>query len=136
MSPADDELPECLRVKQQEETMVRGQGEGTRYVQQGRRRVSRRDLYVFCSNVADGKTVALGNPNAKQLLGVDVRTNKDATGKPYGAELYDAYQKPDGQITEVSYMFSRPGADKTPVPKVSLGTRANSDLGCGVGYYR
>ena len=30
-----------------------------------------RDLYVFCGNVSDGKTVAIGNPNAKQLLGVD-----------------------------------------------------------------
>ena len=26
-----------------------------------------RDLYVFCSNVSDGKIVAIGNPNAKQL---------------------------------------------------------------------
>ena len=29
-----------------------------------------RDLYVFCGNVSDGKAVAIGNPNAKQLLGV------------------------------------------------------------------
>src|SRR5277367_3077819 len=82
-----------------------------------------RDLYVFCSTIADGKTVALGNPNAKQLLGVDARTLKDATGKAFGQELYDAYQKPEGQITEVNYMFPRPGADKTPVAKVSLATR-------------
>src|SRR6201998_3957577 len=47
-----------------------------------------RDLYVFCANISDGKTVALGNPNAKQLLGVDTRLNKDANGKPFGAELY------------------------------------------------
>src|SRR5579864_486628 len=47
-----------------------------------------RDLYVFCANVSDGKTVALGNPNAKQLLGVDTRTIKDATGKVFGVELY------------------------------------------------
>ena len=32
-----------------------------------------RDLYVFCANVSDGKLVALGNPNAKQNLGVDTR---------------------------------------------------------------
>ena len=31
-----------------------------------------RDLYVFCSNLPDGKIVALGNPNAKQLLGTDM----------------------------------------------------------------
>jgi hypothetical protein len=95
-----------------------------------------RDLYVFCGNVSDGKAVAIGNPNAKQLLGVDARTLKDATGKPFGAELYAAYQKPEGQITEVTYMFPRPGPDKTPVQKVSLVTRADADLGCGVGYYK
>jgi Single Cache domain 2 len=95
-----------------------------------------RDLYVFCGNVSDGKAVAIGNPNAKQLIGVDARTLKDATGKPFGAELYAAYQKPEGEITEVSYMFPRPGADKTPVQKVSLVTRASDDLGCGVGYYK
>jgi hypothetical protein len=94
-----------------------------------------RDLYVFCSNVSDGKAVATGNPNRKQILGVDVRTLKDSTGKPYGAELYAAYQKSEGEITEVSYMVPRPGADKTPVPKVSLATRVG-DLGCGVGYYK
>src|SRR5271156_900080 len=94
-----------------------------------------RDLYVFCSNVSDGKTVAIGNPNAKQLIGVDARTLKDSTGKPFGAELYAAYQKPEGEITEVSYMWPRPGADKTPVQKVSLATRVG-DLGCGVGYYK
>src|SRR5277367_7077743 len=94
-----------------------------------------RDLYVFCGNVSDGKAVAIGNPNAKQLIGVDTRTLKDSTGKPFGVELYAAYQKPEGEITEVNYMFPRPGADKTPVPKVSLATRVG-DLGCGVGYYK
>ena len=94
-----------------------------------------RDLYPFCSNISDGKSVALGNPNARQLIGVDVRTLKDSTGKAFGLELYAAYQKPEGQITEVSYMFVRPGPDKTPVPKVSFATRVG-DLGCGVGYYK
>ena len=94
-----------------------------------------RDLYVFCSNVSNGKVVALGNPNAKQNLGMDTRTIKDSTGKPFGEELYAGSQKPEGEITEVSYMFPRPGADKTPVQKVSLVTRVG-DLGCGVGYYK
>lgn len=94
-----------------------------------------RDLYVFCANASDGKTVALGNPNARQLVGVDTRTLKDVNGKPFGQELYDAYQKPEGQITEVSYMFVRPGPDKTPTQKVSFATRVG-DLGCGVGYYK
>jgi len=94
-----------------------------------------RDLYVFCLNVSDGKSVAVGNPNAKQTLGVDSRTLKDGSGKLFGVDIYAAVQKPEGEITEVSYVWPRPGADKTPVAKVSLVTRAG-DLGCGVGYYK
>jgi hypothetical protein len=71
----------------------------------------------------------------QQLLGQDNRTLKDPTGNAFGLEIYAAGQKPEGQITEVSYLFVRPGTDKTPVPKVSLVTRV-SDLGCGVGYYK
>jgi len=93
-----------------------------------------RDLYPFCSNASDGKFVAVG-PNAKQLLGTDIRVLKDPTGKMYGHELYAAAQKPDGQITEVSYMFTRPGVDNAPVPKVTFVTKAG-DLGCCVGYYK
>ena len=95
-----------------------------------------RDLYVFCVNVSDGTVVAIGNNNAEQLIHMDVRTLKDSTGKPFGAEQYAAFQKPEGEITEVSYMFPRPGADKTPAPKVSLVTRVSGELGCGVGYYK
>jgi Single Cache domain 2 len=94
-----------------------------------------RDLYVFCSNTSDGKIVAvLANPNAKSLIGTDQRTLKDSTGKAFGEELYAAAQKPEGQITEVTYLFPRPGTDNTPVTKISVVTRV-SDLGCGVGYY-
>ena len=95
-----------------------------------------RDLYVFCADLNNFKVVALGNPNAKQLLGTDARETKDATGKVIGPELIAGYQKPEGEFTEVNYMFIRPGADKTPAPKVSLVTRASNDLGCGVGYYK
>ena len=51
-----------------------------------------RDLYVFCFNIGDGKGVASGstNPVAKKTIGVDVRTLKDATGKVFGQDLYDA----------------------------------------------
>jgi hypothetical protein len=94
-----------------------------------------RDLYVFCFNIGDGKAVANGstNPAARKTIGVDVRTLKDATGKVFGPDLYDAAK--EGQITEVSYMFPKPGADTTPVAKISLVTRVG-DLGCGVGYYK
>jgi hypothetical protein len=95
-----------------------------------------RDLYVFCDSLSDFKNVAIGNPNAKQLLGTDVRSLKDSTGKVFGTELIAGMQKPEGQMTEVSYLFPRPGPDKTPVQKVSLVTRVSNDLGCGVGYYK
>ena len=93
-----------------------------------------RDLYPFCFNINDGKNVAIGNPQAKQVLGQDVRTLKDPTGKAFGLEEYAAVQKPEGQITEVSYMFPKP-SDPKPAAKVSFMTRAG-DLGCGVGYYK
>ena len=53
---------------------------------------------------------------------------KDSTGKDFGAELIAGMQKPEGQMTEVSYLFPRPGPDTTPVQKVSLVTRVSDDL--------
>jgi hypothetical protein len=94
-----------------------------------------RDLYPFCNNVSDAKVLPFPNPNAKQLFGSDGRTLKDAAGKEFGKELFAAGQKPEGQITEVNYMFSRPGADPKPVPKVTFVTRIG-DIYCGVGYYK
>jgi hypothetical protein len=94
-----------------------------------------RDLYPFCANVSDGKIHPFPNPNSKAIFGTDQRNLKDPTGKAFGMELYAAGQKPEGQITEVSYMFAKPGPDPTPVPKVSFVTRVG-DLGCGVGYYK
>ena len=82
-----------------------------------------RDLYVFCFNIGDGKAVANGstNPAARKTIGVDVRTLKDATGKVFGQDLYDAAK--EGQIAEVGYMFPKPGADMTPVAKNKLGNQ-------------
>ena len=94
-----------------------------------------RDIYPFCFNHSDGTIVAVASNNAKKFLGTDIRALKDATGKVYGPDLYAAAQKPDGQISEVAYMFPRPGADATPAQKVSFVTRVG-DLGCGVGYYK
>jgi hypothetical protein len=89
------------------------------------------DLFPFCFRLSDGKTVAT---QLKQRLGDDVRTAKGPTGKAFGQELYAAAQKPEGEITEVSYVITRPGSD-LPVEKVSFITRVG-DLGCGVGYYK
>ena len=91
------------------------------------------DIYPFCFNLSDGKNVAVANPNAKGLIGKDVRTFKDASGDPYGQRIYDAAK--EGQVNEVSYKFPKPGPDKTPVPKVAFVT-AVAGLGCGVGYYK
>jgi len=91
-----------------------------------------RDLYPFCFNVSDGTVLATA---AKKFLGQDVRTLRDSTGKVFGLDLYAAAQKPEGQMTEVSYMFPKPGPDTTPIAKVSFITKVG-DLGCGVGYYK
>ena len=88
-----------------------------------------RDLFPFCFNISDGMLVATRAPT----LGMDVRTLKDNAGHVFGQDVYNAAK--DGQITEVSYMFLRPGADTTPVQKVSYVTKVG-DLGCGVGYYK
>ena len=87
-----------------------------------------RDLYPFCFNISDGITQAA----PPSVRGKDVRTLKDASGKAFGEDVYKAAQ--DGKITEVSYMFPKPGATE-PSPKVSFVTKVG-DLGCGVGYYK
>ena len=94
-----------------------------------------RDLYVFCADLTTNKQTANGNPNAKALIGTDLREAKDANGKAFGAEIVDGMKKPEGVVTEINYVFPKPGSDKSPVQKVSLVTRVG-DLGCGVGYYK
>src|SRR5262249_34718201 len=94
------------------------------------------DLYVFCASLSDGALVAVGNPNLKQALGMDVRAGQNSSGKAFGEEIYAAMQKPEGQISEVSYVGPTPGADDRLIGKVSLVARADDDLGCGVGYYK
>lgn len=87
-----------------------------------------RDLQPFCFNMSDGKLVATTNPS---LLGTDVKGLKDNSGKVFGEEVYKAAI--EGKISEVSYMFPRPG-ETEPVRKVSFVTVAG-DVGCGVGYH-
>ena len=91
-----------------------------------------RDLYVICVNIGDSKFVAIGNPNAKYLLGKDATTFKDIDGDQMG--IVTAAHKPEGEITTIDYEFPKPGADKTPVPKQTLITKVDG-LVCGVGYY-
>ena len=89
-----------------------------------------RDLQPFCFNVSDGTVTASTVPN---LLGTDIRALKDKNGKEFGQEISTAAI--EGKITEVSYMFPRPGTDPTLFQKVSLITGVG-DQGCGVGYFK
>lgn len=88
-----------------------------------------RDLYVACSG-EDGKVSA--HPD-KSLIGQDRLNMKDANGKAFGAEV-QAVAK-EGEIAEVSYVYPRPGDDKTPVPKVAFVTKAAGQI-CLVGHYK
>jgi signal transduction histidine kinase len=88
-----------------------------------------RDLYPFCFLINDGRVVAHVAPVE---LGRDVRTIKDAAGNAFGLDLFNAAK--EGRVTEVSYMFPRPGSQK-PEAKVSFVTRVGN-VGCGVGYYK
>jgi signal transduction histidine kinase len=91
------------------------------------------DLYPYCFNVGDGRIVA--DVNQPKLVGQKAMDLKDATGKPFGLELYKAAQKSEGEITDVSYMFPKPGSEQQLAPKVAFETRVG-DLACAVGYYQ
>jgi signal transduction histidine kinase len=86
-----------------------------------------RDLYVFCAAAGDG--VLNAHP---KLIGTDIRTIKDKTGKPFGQEMFDSAS--EGKVSEVSYMWPRPDGTE-PVEKVSYVTKVGDEI-CGVGYYK
>jgi len=48
------------------------------------------DIYPFCFNLSDGVIVAVGSPTARQNLGKDERTSRDATGDSFGERIYAA----------------------------------------------
>jgi len=87
-----------------------------------------RDLYAFCANASDG--VITAHP---ALKGKNIREIKDKNGKALGEEMMTVAK--EGKFDEVSYMWPRPGADTTPVQKVSYVTKAGDQV-CGVGYYK
>ncbi|HKF96244.1 MAG TPA: cache domain-containing protein, partial [Gammaproteobacteria bacterium] len=87
-----------------------------------------RDIYPSCAG-PDGKNVA--HPDS--TIGLVQKGIKDATGKPYGAEF--ASVASEGKISEVSYMYPRPGADTAPVQKVAFVTKVANHV-CLVGYYK
>jgi hypothetical protein len=52
-----------------------------------------RDIYPYCFTLKDGVVVT------GQTRGNDIRTLKDPTGKVFGREIFDAAQKPEGEVT-------------------------------------
>lgn len=85
-----------------------------------------RDLYPFCGG-KDGNFTA--HPT---LVGKSLKDLKDKAGKGLGQEIYA--KAAEGQISEVSYMWARPGTTE-PVPKVTFVTKV-ADQVCAVGYYK
>jgi signal transduction histidine kinase len=97
-------------------------------IQKGEGGFKDRDLYAFCANASDG--IITAHPSLK---GKNIREIKDKNGKALGEEMMKVAT--EGKVDEVSYMWPRPGADTTPVQKVSFVTKA-ADQVCGVGYYK
>lgn len=85
-----------------------------------------RDLYPFCGG-ADGNFTAHPTLAGKSLKGL-----KDKAGKALGEEIYKVAK--EGTISEVTYMWPRPGSDK-PVQKVTFVTKIGDQV-CAVGYYK
>jgi signal transduction histidine kinase len=85
-----------------------------------------RDLYPYCGG-PDGNFTAHPTLAGKSLKGL-----KDKAGKAFGEEIYKVAQ--EGKVSEVSYMWPRPGSDK-PVQKVIYVTKAGDQV-CAVGYYK
>ncbi len=84
------------------------------------------DLYVFCGGL-DGMVTA--HP---YFMGVNLKGFKDKTGKAVGEEMYASAK--EGNISEVSYKWLRPGGGDEQVDKVSFYTKVDDQV-CGVGFY-
>lgn len=87
-----------------------------------------RDLYVFCGEADTGILTVHPTLKGKKLQDI-----VDKNGKRFGEEMMKS-AKPDA-IVEVSYFWPRPGADTTPVEKISFVTQVSDQI-CGVGYYK
>jgi hypothetical protein len=82
------------------------------------------NIYPFCFRLSDGVVLA------GQTVGSDIRTFPGS-----GQQIFEAAQKPEGEVTEIAYLAKKPPpAEATSVKKVSV-VRRIGELGCGVGYY-
>jgi signal transduction histidine kinase len=85
------------------------------------------DLYVYCAD-ARGTILAHGLP---QLIGQDLATLKDKTGKEFGLQLLNEARQ--GRIGFAAYFLPKPnGTDE--IYKEDYFTKVGK-LTCGVGYY-
>jgi signal transduction histidine kinase len=88
-----------------------------------------RDLYPFCANAGDQAMTAHPSPAVKAMKMSEI---KDKNNFALGAEMLKVAA--EGKISEVAYMWPRPGSE-APVQKVSFVTKV-ADQVCGVGYYK
>jgi len=86
-----------------------------------------RDLYPFCG-APDGNFSA--HPS---LTGKSLKDLKDKAGKPIGEVMYKDAKV--GTISELTYMWPRPGTTEPLVQKVSYFTKVGDQI-CAVGYYK
>ena len=86
-----------------------------------------RDLFVFCFNAEDGKFTA-----HEALVGQDVRTIHDKTGKPLGEQIYQ--HATEGRVNTVAYVAPVPGSTEQASKRAYI-TRLGAQI-CGVSFYR
>jgi signal transduction histidine kinase len=87
-----------------------------------------KDLYPYCGG-PDGMVTAHPDPNVRTM---SLKNLKDKEGKAFLEDVYDNVE--EGEITEVEYVWTRPGEDE-PVQKVAYLTKVDDQV-CGVGYYK
>jgi signal transduction histidine kinase len=87
-----------------------------------------KDLYTYCGG-PDGNFTAHPKLVGKSLMDL---MDKGNPPKPVGKEIYAAAQP--GKISEVSYMWPRPGETEA-VQKVVYVTKVGDQV-CAVGYYK
>jgi hypothetical protein len=86
-----------------------------------------RDLYPYCGGPDGTMTV---HPT---LTGKSMKDLKGKAGEAIGEEMYKNAQV--GKISEITYMWPRPGTTEPLVQKVTFYTKVGDQI-CAVGYYK
>jgi signal transduction histidine kinase len=74
-----------------------------------------KDSYVACVHIETGKLLA--QPMTPNYIGYEVKFLSDSNGKTYMLDMIELAEK-DGEGW-VSYLYPKPGGDRTPMPKTS-----------------